>query len=127
MPLRIGTDLVAVSVVRDSLADHADRYLERVYTGAEIRDSESEGGPAPHRLAARFAAKEAALKVLRPGETAVPWTEIEVVREPAGWVRLALSGAAASLAEAGGLSNFALSISHEGDYATAVVVAEVGA
>jgi holo-[acyl-carrier protein] synthase len=77
----------------------------------------------PERLAARFAAKEAALKVLRPGEVGVSLREIEVVRSPGGWVELELSGPAATLARESGLSELAVSITHEAGFASAVVIA----
>jgi holo-[acyl-carrier protein] synthase len=80
-------------------------------------------GVDPERLAARFAAKEATLKVLRPHEQGIPWNSIEVRRDPGGWVELALSGPAASLATDAGVTDLSLSISHEGQFATAVVVA----
>jgi holo-[acyl-carrier protein] synthase len=123
VPLRVGIDLVSVDSVRDSVNVHAEHYLRRVYTEREVRDCSKPGGVDPERLAARFAAKEATLKVLRPGEVGVPWFEIEVRRNPEGWVELELSGAAAALAAAAGITELALSITHEGGFASAVVVA----
>jgi phosphopantetheinyl transferase (holo-ACP synthase) len=49
-----------------------------------------------------------------------------VVSQPSGWVEVKLSGPAAAAAAEAGLSNFALSISHEAGYASAVVVADEG-
>ena len=124
MPLRVGIDLVSVEEVREAIREHGARYLERLFTPGELRDCGQNGEPEPERLAARFAAKEATLKVLRPGDQAVPWADIEVMRDPTGWVALELTGAAAALARDQGLDGFALSISHERGFATAVVVAE---
>jgi holo-[acyl-carrier protein] synthase len=124
---RVGIDLVSISSVRESLENHGTRYLERVYTEAEVRACRGTQGIDPERLAARFAAKEATLKVLRPAnEQAIPWRTIEVVSQPSGWVELKLSGPAAAAAVRAGLGDFALSITHEGDYASAVVVADEG-
>jgi holo-[acyl-carrier protein] synthase len=126
MPLRVGIDLVQAATVAAALAEHGERYLQRVYTPAEVASctpSATPGaGPDPLRLAARFAAKEAAMKVLEPGDVAVPWPSIEVVRNPGGAPSLALHGPAAELASAAGLSAFALSFTHEDAYAAAVVV-----
>jgi holo-[acyl-carrier protein] synthase len=119
----VGIDLVSVDAVREAIDTHAERYLERVYTERELADCTSPQGVDPERLAARFAAKEAALKVLRAGEVGLSLKAIEVRRNPGGWVDLELTGTAAELARASGLEEFALSISHEGAYATAVVVA----
>jgi holo-[acyl-carrier protein] synthase len=121
--IRIGIDLVSVDAVRMSIRDHGDRYLKRIYTEAELHYCLGAEHAGPERLAARFAAKEAALKVLRPAEQAIPWRDIEVVRQPSGWVELRLGGRAAQSAAAQGLDDFTLSISHEAGYATAVVAA----
>jgi holo-[acyl-carrier protein] synthase len=122
MPLRVGIDLVQVTTVAESLAEHGEHYLRRVYTEREIADCSRDGEPRALRLAARFAAKEAAMKVLQPGDAAVPWPTIEVVRQPGGAPTLQLHGPAADLAAAGGLTAFAVSFTHEADYAAAVVV-----
>ncbi len=123
MSVRVGIDLVVVDDVARSLAEHGDRYLERLLTPAE-RDycSMERADPDPQRVAARLAAKEATVKVLR---AFVPWRDVEVLRHPEGWVELALHGAAAVRAVSAGLSGFAVSLSHEFAYATAVVIAEV--
>jgi holo-[acyl-carrier protein] synthase len=121
--VRVGIDLVSVDSVRDSIQVHGQHYLKRIYTDREIRDCQLPAGVDAERLAARFAAKEATLKVLRPQETGVPWNTIEVRRHPSGWVELELSGQAAALAANAGLDGFALSISHEAGFATAVVIA----
>jgi len=123
MALRVGTDLVSVDVVRESIRDHAEHYLERVYTEREVEDCRTATGIDAQRLAARFAAKEATLKVLRPREEGIPWNSIEVLRDPSGWVELALSGPAAALASQSGVTELSLSIAHEGAFASAVVVA----
>jgi holo-[acyl-carrier protein] synthase len=123
MTLRVGTDLVLVETVRGSLDAHADHYLERVYTEREVEDCRTPDGIDAERLAGRFAAKEATLKVLRPRDEGIPWSAIEVRRDPSGWVEVELSGPARTLAVDTGVSELSLSISHEGGFATAVVVA----
>jgi holo-[acyl-carrier protein] synthase len=125
MAIRIGIDLVSVEGVRESIREHGDRYLRRIYTDTELADCSSADGVAPERLAARFAAKEATLKVLCPQDEAVPWKLMRIVRHGAGSVEVELSGRAAHLASEAGLHNFAVSITHEGGFASAVVVAEV--
>src|SRR5438445_3606028 len=117
MALRVGTDLVLIDTVRGSIATHAEHYLERVYTEREVDDCRGARGLDAQRLAARFAAKEATLKVLRPREQGIPWNTIEVRRDPSGWVELELSGPAAALATKEGVTGLSLSIAHEGDFA----------
>src|ERR1700760_4651624 len=125
MSLRVGLDLVSVQTIADALRAHGDRYLERVYSAGEVADSRTGDDVDPQRLAARFAAKEATFKVLRVGDEAVAWTDVEVVRDRSGWVGLSLSGRAATLAEAAGIAEFAVSLSHEQGCAAAVVIANI--
>ncbi|HXH95934.1 MAG TPA: holo-ACP synthase [Gaiellaceae bacterium] len=127
MSLRVGIDLVAVEDVEASLCAHSDRYLQRVYSTRELEECRAGSGAVVlERLAARFAAKEATIKVLRPrADEAVPWKTIEVVRDAVGGVELKLSGSAADLARDAGLASFAVSLTHERSYAAAVVLAEV--
>lgn len=121
MAVRVGIDLLSVGDVREAIATHDRRYLDRVYTPDEQRDCAGD----PERLAARFAAKEAAIKALRPASEAVPWSDIEVRRDPAGWTDLVLHRAAARLAARDGVTSLAVSLTHDRDRASAVVVIEL--
>jgi holo-[acyl-carrier protein] synthase len=125
--LRVGIDLVVVDEIREALATHGDHYLHRVFTSGEQRDCTTPAGLDPARLAARFAVKEATMKVLRIGDHPMPWTDIEVRRAPEGWVDLELAGRAAALAAEVGISDLAASLTHERGHAAAVVVAEIHA
>jgi holo-[acyl-carrier protein] synthase len=121
--LRVGLDLVEVDAVSAMLDSRfASRYLARVYTNAEVRDCTQDRGIDAARLAGRFAAKEAVMKMLDVGDSAVPWRAVEVRRERSGCPAIVLHGAAAGLAEREGISRFAVSLSHEAGYAAAVVV-----
>jgi holo-[acyl-carrier protein] synthase len=121
--LRVGVDLTRVEDVERSVARFGDRYVNRVYTGHEIESCTNGSTLATNRLAARFAAKEAVIKVLRPGPRQPDYRSIEVRRHPDGWCELKLSGTAAEMAEAACVRKLALSITHEGGMAAAVVVA----
>jgi holo-[acyl-carrier protein] synthase len=125
MTVRVGLDLVSVETVAESLRIHGQHYLDRVYSAGEIADCRAGDTVDPERLAARFAAKEATFKVLRVGDEAVAWTDVEVVRDRSGWVGLSLSGRAATLAEAAGISELAVSLSHEQGCAAAIVIADL--
>jgi holo-[acyl-carrier protein] synthase len=127
MTIRVGIDLVSTDSVRESLAAHGSRYLERVFTPKEVADCSPSGKPNADRLAARFAAKEATFKVLRVGDRAVSWRDVEVDRDVSGSVKLILIGGAFELARTQGIARLSLSFSHEGKRAVAVVVAEVDA
>jgi holo-[acyl-carrier protein] synthase len=120
--LSVGVDLVDISEVAKSVKRFGDKYLRRVYTEHEIASCQGPPDVAAGSLAARFAAKEATLKVLRPDGARPDWRSIEVVRLPNGSCKLRLRGAAARLAVERGLGPFALSMTHEAGLAAAVVV-----
>jgi holo-[acyl-carrier protein] synthase len=125
MVMRVGLDLVSVEGVATSLRGPlGDRYLARVYTEGEIDDCRTPSGVDPEGLAARFAAKEATLKILAADDDGVSLRDIEVRCEPSGRVQLALHGRAAELAIEAGLVDLALSLTHDGDLAAAVVFAD---
>jgi holo-[acyl-carrier protein] synthase len=126
MPSRVGIDLIAVESVEESIRTHDERYLNRVYTQRELADCRTGSGIDAESLAARFAAKEATMKVLRPGAIGVPWNSIGVRRDPGCAPELELTGSAATLAGDVGISDFALSLTHDGGFAAAVVVARIG-
>lgn len=119
----VGVDLVQVSRVADSLAQFGDRFLRRVFTQGEIAYATAAPDVTAQRLAARFAAKEAAFKAIGLDEVGPCWRDIEVEREQSGACRLILHGAAHHTAAQKGVIDLAVSLSHEGDYATAVVLA----
>jgi holo-[acyl-carrier protein] synthase len=121
--IRVGADLMMVDQVAQSIACFGDRYLRRVYTDHEIDSCGGAPSAASAGLAARFAAKEAALKVLRPTDHRPQWRSIEVRRHDGGWCTMSLSGYAAELATRAGLGELAVSLTHEEGIAGAVVVA----
>jgi len=118
--VRVGCDLVELTEVENSIATFGEKYLRRIFTASELEDC---AGPTNiARLAARFAAKEAAIKAFAVPESAFVPTEIEVVSSQS-LPRLQLSGAAARLAHIQGWSDVSLSLSHTGCHAAAVLVA----
>jgi holo-[acyl-carrier protein] synthase len=122
--LRVGLDLISVDTVAETLrGSHREHYLQRVYTEREVDDCRGPSGRIePERLAARFAAKEATIKALPGAGEEVRLTAIEVRSELSGEVRLELSGRAAELAEEAGITELALSLTHEAGFAAASVV-----
>ncbi len=120
----VGIDLVKISETADSVERYGDRYLQRLYTATERADCQRRGTSGPASLAARFAAKEALLKALRPDPDETPeWTSIEVVSSASGAPGLRLHGVCADLADSRRVRSLAVSLTHEGEYASAVVVA----
>jgi holo-[acyl-carrier protein] synthase len=125
MPIRVGFDLVSVAGVEDQLrAPTRDRYLARVYTEREVAECTTGRGINAERLAARFAAKEATIKVLPPSAKGFALREIEARRSVSGMVEIDLTGTAAALAATAGIIGLSISLTHESGFAGAVVVAE---
>ena len=120
--LAVGIDLVMLSRVASSLEHFGDRFLRRIFTEGEIAYARSAPALTIERLASRFAAKEAAMKALGLAGRGVGWRQIEVTASDAGAPELTLHGDAKALAA--GAGDLALSLSHEGDFATAVVVTQ---
>ncbi|HEV8676826.1 MAG TPA: holo-ACP synthase [Methylomirabilota bacterium] len=124
MIVGVGVDLVRIARIRAAIERWQDRFLERVFTPDEVAYARGRRDPAEH-LAARFAAKEAALKALGTGlGMGVRWRELEVQRARGERPRLALSGRTAALGAARGVRTLHLSLSHDGEYALAHVLAE---
>lgn len=121
--VRVGTDLVSVDEVVAAVERFGDRYLSRIFTEHEIACCHGDQVTTASRLASRFAAKEAAVKVLRPRSHNPDWRSIEVRRQPQGWCELHLHGIAAQFAREAGIRDLALSLSHDNSWAIAVVVA----
>ena len=123
-PLRIGSDLVWIPEIADALEQFGERYLNRIFSAREQADSDGEQQKRIASLAARFAAKEAVMKILRPtADTALPWRSIEIVRQSGGHPDIVLHGAARLLAQQAKIQHLTLSMSHEKDYASATAVA----
>lgn len=122
---RVGVDLVRISRIVESLELFGDRFLRRVFTEGEIAYASAAPAQAAERLATRFAAKEATIKALGLVDRGIAWRDIEVRRGPTGACAMALSGSAGEAAAALGAGELAVSLSHEGDYAAAVVVTHV--
>ena len=119
--MRVGIDLVDVSRIAASIDAFGDRFLRRVFTDGELAYAQASPALTAERLAARFAAKEATIKALSLGNAGVDWREIEVLRQEDGSCSMALHGkAAVALASRGG-NRMLVCLSHDGDYAAAVV------
>jgi len=122
----IGVDLVEVARIERALRRHAPRFLTKVLTPSEQADCESRTHHA-EAVAARFAAKEAAMKALGTGWTrGVGFRTIEVVRDDLGAPGLRFHRGAARRADALGVARAHLSLSHTGGLAIAQVVLESG-
>jgi holo-[acyl-carrier protein] synthase len=119
-----GIDIAEVPRIRKAIERFGDRFLQRVFTPAEILYCDSKANRA-ERYAARFAAKEAAMKAIGTGwNHGVRWRDCEVTRMPGGRPTLTFHGKAAEFAVKLGVKHRALSLSHTAEQAIAQVILE---
>lgn len=115
-------DATEIPRVRAVLSRYGDRFLHRVFTDAEIAYCTRHRDPVPS-LAARFAAKEAAMKALGTGRSrGVLWKDIEVVRQRGHAPQLRLTGGARLRFEALEARGTLITISHSKELALAQVL-----
>lgn len=118
MVLRTGVDMSSVSALERRARRSRNDFIGRFWTERERTDC----GDDYSRLAARWSAKEAAMKALEMGIGKIDPVDIEVVTE-AGAPSLRFYGTAATQADHLGLNQWSVSLSHEQDLAIAIVVA----
>jgi holo-[acyl-carrier protein] synthase len=124
MIVGLGVDIAEIDRIESAMRRHGLSFVERIFTPAEIAYCERHRNQA-ERFAGRFAAKEAAMKALGTGWAhGVRWVDIEVVRERGGKPALKLSGASLEIAGRLGVKNIALTITHSGNTALALVIFE---
>ncbi|HKN62620.1 MAG TPA: holo-ACP synthase [Candidatus Acidoferrales bacterium] len=124
MIVGLGLDIAEIDRITAALTRHGAAILERLYTPTEVAYCESHKNKF-ERYAARFAAKEAAMKALGTGWTrGVRWRDIEVANAPGGKPTLRLQGVAREFAEKLGVKNISLTITHSGNLALAQVIFE---
>ena len=119
-----GIDLTEIPRIQKSIARFGNRFLDRIFTPRE-KEYCLRKRNAAESFAARFAAKEAAMKALGTGWShGVRWRDCEVTRLPGGRPAIAFHGTAGEFAARLGVKNAALSISHSAELAIAQVILE---
>lgn len=120
----IGIDLVRVKRIEDALRRFGERFQEKVFTAGEIKYCLQKRNPFPN-FAARFSAKEAFVKALGLGiRRGVHWRDVEVQRGPLGKPVLKLSGRALEICQRERVEGIFLSLTHDHEYSSAMVVLE---
>jgi len=119
---RVGVDLVKVQRMEEAIRKHGDVFLKRVFSENEIAYCEAR----PHRkyehYAGRFAAKEAFYKAIRPREAHIRFKNLEVKNLPSGAPEFTVGEEESSRLELASNLKISISLSHDTDYAIAVVV-----
>jgi holo-[acyl-carrier protein] synthase len=119
-----GVDLAEVPRIRASIERFGARFIDRIYTAAEIAYVERKANKY-ERYAARFAAKEAGMKAIGTGwRLGVTWRDFEVANLRSGRPTLRLHGVASRVAEKLGVRNISLSLTHTRELGMAHVILE---
>jgi holo-[acyl-carrier protein] synthase len=122
--ISIGIDIIEVARIREVLL-RTPRFADRVFTTAERAYCDSRGVVAAQHYAARFAAKEAALKALQTGwRGGISWQDVEISARESGAPYLIFRGEVLAVFEKFGATATHLSISHTSEHAIAQVVLE---
>jgi holo-[acyl-carrier protein] synthase len=120
----IGIDIIEVARIREVLL-RTPRFAERVFTPSERAYCDGRGAVAAQHYAARFAAKEAALKAFQTGwRGGISWQDVEISARESGAPFLKFYGPVHLLFEKSGATAAHLSISHTTQHAIAQVVLE---
>ena len=118
-----GIDLVDFPRIEEMVKEHDKRFLDRVFTTAEQAYADSNKNRI-EKLAGRFAAKEAVLKLLGTGwRGKIAWTDIEIINNPAGQPLVTVSGEVKRLVDKLGIKQISVSITHTANFAIASAVA----
>jgi len=120
----IGTDRIAIARIEKSLARFGERFIQRVYTEAEISQAQARGNPA-RRFAMLFAAKEAVSKALGTGfKQGVAPCHIETIHQSSGKPEVHLHAGASRAASHIGVDTVHVSLTDDDGVAMAFAVAE---
>jgi holo-[acyl-carrier protein] synthase len=118
-----GIDLVDFPRIEDMVKRHGERFLDRVFTVAEQQYANANKNGI-EKLAGRFAAKEAVMKLVGTGwRGKIAWTDIEVVNTETGQPEVRLSGEVKKIADKLGITQISVSITHAANFAIASAVA----
>jgi len=118
-----GIDLVDFPRIEEMVKEHDKRFLDRVFTSAE-QDYADANKNRIEKLAGRFAAKEAVLKLVGTGwRGKIAWTDIEIINNPAGQPLVTVSGEVKRLVDKLGIKQISVSITHTANFAIASAVA----
>lgn len=123
MVMGVGTDILAIERIRNSLDGGVDTFIGRVFTEEERREAAERQDPVAY-YALRFAAKEAVFKCFGIDGNNIRLNEIEILGTELEQPRVALHGKFAEIAAQKGIRDIQLSLSYETEYAVAFAVAQ---
>jgi len=117
----VGIDIIEIARIEKAIARWGKYFLHRVYTETEISLYHQK----PSSLAARFASKEAVMKLFGTGKRGINWRDIEILPHTSGKPVINLYGNAQNVAKQLGIKRIAISLSHSKEYAIAIVAGSI--
>lgn len=118
-----GIDLVDCPRIEQMIERHGERFIKRVFTAAEQTYAGANKNEV-EKLAGRFAAKEAILKLVGTGwRGKIAWTDIEIINNASGRPEVTLGGEVKKIADKLGIKHISVSITHTANFAIASAVA----
>ena len=118
-----GIDLVDCPRIEQMIERHGERFVNRVFTAAEQAYARANKNEI-EKLAGRFAAKEAVLKLIGTGwRGKIAWTDIEIINNASGQPEVTVDGEVKSIADELGIEHISVSITHTANFAIASAVA----
>src|SRR4030043_1440893 len=118
-----GIDLVDCPRIEQMMQRHGERFIKRVFTDTEQAYAGANKNEV-EKLAGRFAAKEAILKLMGTGwRGKIAWTDIEIINNPAGQAEVALCGEVKKISDKLRIKHISVSITHTANFAIASAVA----
>jgi holo-[acyl-carrier protein] synthase len=118
MTIHLGVDIIEIGRIEIALERWGNRFIKRLYTETEIKICRGRS----QKLSARFAGKEAVMKVLGTGRRGISWREIEILQDENHKPLVYLHGNAKLKAQELGIREIAISLSHSKEYAIALAI-----
>ena len=118
-----GIDLVDFPRIEQIASRHGQPFLDRIFTASEQKYA-NDNKNSTEKLAGRFAAKEAILKLLGTGwRGKIAWTDIEIINNEMGQPQVSLTGRVKEIADSLGVTDISVSITHTANFAIASAAA----
>ena len=118
-----GIDLVDCPRIEQMIQRHGKRFVDRVFTAAEQAYDRANKNEI-EKLAGRFAAKEAVLKLIGTGwRGKIAWTDIEIINNASGQPGVTINGEVKRIADELGIEQISVSITHTANFAIASAIA----
>ena len=119
MKILCGTDIIEIDRIQKSIERSGDKFINLIYTPAEIEYCESKKIAKYSHYAGRFAAKEALYKAvssLLPEKFGISWKDAQIINDENGNPQVEFLNANFEQIE-----SLDISISHSKNYAIAMV------